>query len=71
MDALDERVKKLEKAASRTMRGRTNQRGAATYLGRSREWLRLLHLNGEGPPRAPDGTYSYDDLDRWSERAAD
>jgi hypothetical protein len=36
--------------------------GAAQYLGKSREWLRKLHLRGEGPHRARDGTYSYDDL---------
>jgi hypothetical protein len=41
--------------------------GAATYLGKSREWLRKLHLRGEGPYRASDGTYSYDDLDAFSE----
>ena len=65
---LYERVKRLEEAASRTRRGRTNQRGAATYLGKSREWLRKLLLDGKGPPRAADGTYSYDDLDAFSER---
>jgi hypothetical protein len=61
------RLKHLEESAARTRRGRTNQRGAAEYLGKSREWLRRLHLRGEAPPRAPDGTYSYDDLDAWSE----
>ena len=40
---------------------------AAQYLGKSREWLRKLHLAGVGPHRAPDGTYSYDDLDAFSE----
>ena len=65
---LCERVKRLEESAGRTKRGRTNQRGAAQYLGKSREWLRKLHLRGEGPHRAPDGTYSYDDLDAFSEK---
>jgi hypothetical protein len=61
-------VRKLEEAAGRTKRGRTNMLGAAQYLGKSREWLRKLHLRGEGPHRAPDSTYSYDDLDAFSEK---
>jgi hypothetical protein len=40
IDALRERVKRLELTLGRTKRGRTNQRGAADYLGKSREWLR-------------------------------
>jgi len=68
LDDLRERVKKLEEAAHRTRRGRTNQRGAAQYLGKSREWLRQLHLRGEGPHRNPDGSYSFDDLDSFSEK---
>jgi hypothetical protein len=63
-------VKRLEESAGRTRRGRTNQRGAAQYLGKSREWLRQLHLRGEGPHRASDGTYSFDDLDAFSEQKA-
>ena len=72
IDDLCKRGKRLEEGASRTRRGRVNQRGAADYLGRSREWLRKLELRGEGPRRAPDGTYSYDDLDAFalSERSA-
>jgi hypothetical protein len=65
-----ERVKKLEQSAGRSKRGRVNQRLAAAYLGRSREWLRKLHLDGKGPPRAADGTYTYDDLDAFSEKGA-
>jgi hypothetical protein len=65
---LNERVERLENDRRRTTRGRTNQRGAADYLGRSREYLRTLHLRGEGPRRAPDGTYSFDDLDAFAER---
>jgi hypothetical protein len=67
---LRERVKKLEESAGRTRRGRTNMLGAAQYLGKSREWLRKLHLRGEGPHRAADGTYSYDDLDAFSEKTS-
>ena len=70
IEDLRERVRKLEENAPRTKRGRTNQRGAAQYLGRSREWLRKLELRGEGPPRAADGSYSYDDLDHFAEKGA-
>jgi hypothetical protein len=71
IDDLDKRVQVLEASANRTKRGRTNQRGAAQYLGKSREWLRQLHLRGEGPHRAADGTYSFDDLDSFSETRAE
>jgi hypothetical protein len=69
IDSLKERVARLE-GNRRTSRGRTNQRGAADYLGRSREWLRQLHLRGEGPRRGADGSYSYDDLDAFAESGA-
>jgi hypothetical protein len=69
IDSLKERVKRLE-GNRRTNRGRTNQRGAANYLGRSREWLRQLHLRGEGPRRGADSFYSYDDLDAFAESGA-
>ena len=65
---LRERVKRLERTHTRSRRGRTNQRGAAAYLGRSREYLRQLQLRGEGPHRAADGSYTYDDLDSWAEQ---
>jgi hypothetical protein len=65
---LRERVEQLERQHARTNRGRTNQRGAAQYLGRSREYLRQHHLRGEGPRRAGDGSYCYDDLDAWAEQ---
>jgi hypothetical protein len=68
IDDLRARVKRLEENAGRTRRGRTNQRGAAQYLGKSREWLRQRHLRGEGPVRDPDGTYTYDNLDAYSEK---
>jgi hypothetical protein len=69
IDTLKERVARLE-GNRRTNRGRTNQGGAANYLGRSREWLRQLHLRGEGPRRGADGSYSYDDLDAFAESGA-
>jgi hypothetical protein len=68
LDALRERVGALERVQSKTRRGRTNQRGAAEYLGRSREYLRQLHLRGQGPRRAADGSYSFDDLDLFAEQ---
>jgi hypothetical protein len=61
---LRERVQRLERKSTR---GRVNQRLAAQYLGRSREFLRQLHLRGEGPRRGADGSYSYDDLDAFAE----
>jgi hypothetical protein len=64
---LSERVQRLERLRTRSSRGRVNQRRAAEYLGRSREFLRQLHLRGAGPPRAADGSYSLDDLDSWAE----
>jgi hypothetical protein len=69
-NALSERVERLENDRRRTTRGRTNQRGAADYLGCSREHLRQLHLRGEGPRRAADGSYAYDDLDAHAEQRA-
>jgi hypothetical protein len=62
---LRERVQRLER---KTTRGRVNQRRAAEYLGRSREFLRQLHLRGEGPRRGADGSYSLDDLDAFAEQ---
>lgn len=67
IDELKARIARIEGASQKTKRGRTNQRGAADYLGKSREYLRQLHLRGEGPPRAVDGSYSYDDLDAFAE----
>ena len=68
LDNLRKRLEKLE-AVSRKPRGRTGMRGAAEYIGRSKEWLRLRHLRGHGPIRTRIGTrgwsYSYDDLDQW------
>ena len=69
IEELKARIARLEGDRIRTHRGRTNQAGAARYLSKSREWLRLRHLRGEGPRRAADGSYSYDDLDAFSEGA--
>ena len=75
VSTLEARLAALEEALQRReSRGRhkgyTNQRGAAEYLGCSREYLRILHLQGKGPRRTPDGKYSYDDLDAFALRGA-
>jgi hypothetical protein len=64
--ALEEALRRRERPARG--RGYVSQRGAAEYLGRSREYLRRLHLEGKGPKRNPDGSYSYDDLDAFAEQ---
>jgi hypothetical protein len=68
LEDLRERLERLE-ARSPKPRGRTGMRGAAEYIGRSKEWLRLQHLRGQGPPRMRVGarcwSYGYDDLDMW------
>jgi hypothetical protein len=66
IESLKVRVAALEGDRQKTNRGRVNQRGAADYLGRSREYLRRLHLQGKGPRRGADGSYSYDDLDAFA-----
>jgi hypothetical protein len=68
LDDLRERVSRLEQEKS--PRGRTNQTGAARYLGISEEALRQRHLRGEGPKRVRNGrhwSYAYADLDRYAE----
>jgi hypothetical protein len=67
LTALRERVERLENDRARTRRGRCNQRRAAEYLGRSREWLRQRERRGNGPERNPDGSYDYDKLDAYEE----
>jgi hypothetical protein len=62
------RVERLEKKP--TKRGHCNQREAAAYLGRSREWLRQRERRGDGPQRNSDGTYNYDNLDLYKEKNA-
>lgn len=71
LDALHERVARLESARRRTARGHVNQRRAAAYLGKSREWLRQRERRGDGPRRNADGTYSLDSLDAYTEQNAE
>jgi hypothetical protein len=69
---LRERIERLERQHSGTKRGRTNQAGAARYLGVSEECLRQRHARGEGPRRTQQGrfwSYTYDDLDAYAEAA--
>jgi hypothetical protein len=67
---LRERVERLENDRARTKRGHVNQRRAAEYLGKSREWLRQRERSGDGPRRNSDNTYSLDELDRFKEAGA-
>lgn len=72
---LRSRLTRLEGGGVRQApRGRTNQAGAARYLGISEETLRQRHARGEGPPRARFGTrnwsYSYVDLDEYAQSGA-
>jgi hypothetical protein len=66
---LRERIDVLERRQAH--RGRTNQAGAARYLGISEETLRQRHARGEGPRRVRSGargwSYTYDDLDKYAE----
>jgi hypothetical protein len=71
LNSLTARVARLENERRRTTRGHVNQRRAAEYLGRSREWLRQRECRGDGPERNPDGTYSLDNLDRYAEQNAE
>jgi hypothetical protein len=68
IEQLKRRLDQLANAPRRT-RGRTNQAGAARYLGISEETLRQRHARGEAPRRARSGvrgwTYAYDDLDAY------
>ena len=66
--ALRDRVERLESDRRRTTRGHCNQREAATYLGRSREWLRQRERSGTGPARNSDGSYAFDALDAFKEQ---
>ena len=69
---LRERVEKLERERRSSSRGRTNQAGAARYLGISEETLRQRHARGEGPRRTQQGrfwSYRYDDLDAYAEES--
>ncbi len=70
VSALERRLSLLEEAlrrkeSPRRRKGYTNQAGAAAYIGRSREWLRVHRHRGDGPPCNPDGSYSYEILDAY------
>lgn len=71
LDELRKRLSRLEAAVSKQPRGSTNMAGAARYLGRSEEWLRLEHRAGRGPRRRRRGArgwdYGYADLDAYRE----
>jgi hypothetical protein len=72
IEQLRERLERLEQAQHKP-RGRTNQAGAARYLGISDETLRQRHARGEGPRRTQNGrywSYTYDDLDAYAESGA-
>jgi predicted DNA-binding transcriptional regulator AlpA len=74
---LRRRLAKLEaaQAAPRPRGGATNMVGAATYIGRSEEFLRRLHAQGKGPQRSRIGSrywnYRYADLDEWMASCAE
>jgi len=74
IEDLRARLRRLEDAAARP-RGWTNMAGAATYLNRSREWLRREHAAGRGPKRRRRGArgwdYSYADLDEYGREQGD
>jgi hypothetical protein len=63
IEELRDRVGALERQRSR--RGRCNKAEAARYLGYSREWIRLRERDGTGPKPNADGSYDYDELDRY------
>ena len=65
---LNQRVEQLERQHARTTRGHLNQRRAADYISKSREYLRQRALHGDGPRRNPDGTYPIDGLDKFIEQ---
>jgi hypothetical protein len=73
IEELRARVERLERTPPKP-RGRTNQAGAARYLGISDETLRARHAAGKGPPRKRSGTnrwsYSFADLDEYAEQSA-
>jgi hypothetical protein len=68
IERLKRRIDVLEKTRGRP-RGKTNQTGAARYLGISEETLRQRHARGIGPPRKRAGPrqweYDFGDLDSY------
>ena len=73
LEELRKRLARLE-GARQSPRGRTNQAGAARYLGISEEALRARHARGDGPRRSRCGSrywsYLYSDLDEYVETGA-
>jgi hypothetical protein len=70
INELRDRIARLENGRGATARGRTNQAGAARYLGISDETLRLRQARGEGPRRTRCGrfwSYTFADLDAYAE----
>jgi hypothetical protein len=65
LTALQKRIVTFQRKREQQPQRYCNQKCAAKYIGRSREYLRLLHLRGGGPRRMPNGFYAYDDLDAW------
>lgn len=68
VDQLEEQERQRERQRARTNRGHLNQRRAAEYIGKSREYLRQRELCGNGPPRNADGTYPIAGLDAFVEQ---
>ena len=64
LSALRERLARLERGQHRRQRS-TKQKGAAEYIGRSREYLRQRYLKGKNPRRNADGSYDYSALDDY------
>ena len=56
LNELRDRLRRLEDAASKHQK-HFNQSQAARHLGRSKEWLRILHLQKRGPKHSRIGRY--------------
>lgn len=69
LQMLEARVARLERRQHRRQRV-TNQKGAAAYLNKSREWLRQAALKGTGPKRLPNGDYTFEALDEFLQQTA-
>ena len=69
LNELHERLTRLERIHTKTNRGRTNQRGAAQYLGNVAASISELFICAARVLVAvPTGSYSFDDLDAFAER---
>jgi hypothetical protein len=56
IDELRSRIARLERTASKAQQ-HFDQGEAAEFFGRSREWLRRLHLEKRGPKHKKRGRY--------------